>query len=397
MLLALLAAYLLIGVNQERKHSNRLLAFIMTIFGFQNLIFILLFTKWILSVPWLLRTLAPTTFLIAPASFIYIRSVLNDELKFGKLDWLFLVPSVLVLVNFIPYYLLPIRDKIDYLNSNFYGVSPSNDPARGIVPGMFYYIVRICWSAIFLVASFRLIRRFKERNPPLVILNNRVLLNWLFTFNSLLTGVWAATVLKIFIPALKNTQFPVADLLLGITILFICLQLFMRPSILYGVFRPLNTIAVQALVLPQHEHETIAEQISNPDDRVIQPATENLDQISGHEQLRYKYLIEHHFQTQRPFLNADYSLEDLVADIRVPRYILSAFINQEYGMGFREFLNRHRVDFFKSNLQKPSWANLTLEAMAEECGFNSRSTFINNFKKITGQTPSDFIRHQVGK
>ena len=60
--------------------------------------------------------------------------------------------------------------------------------------------------------------------------------------------------------------------------------------------------------------------------------------------------------------------------------------------GFREFLNRYRVDYFKENLEKPGWKNLTLEAIAAECGFNSRITFISNFKKITGTTPSEYIK-----
>lgn len=72
--------------------------------------------------------------------------------------------------------------------------------------------------------------------------------------------------------------------------------------------------------------------------------------------------------------------------------LLSAFINREYGIGFREFLNRYRVDYFKENLDNPDWKNLTLEAIAAEYGFNIRSTFIANFKKITGTTPSEYIK-----
>jgi AraC-like DNA-binding protein len=395
-LLALLAACLLLLVNKECKHANRLLAFVLIMFGFQNLILVLLFSKLIMNTPWLLRTFAPTTFLIAPAAFIYIRSILNDELKFRKYDWLFLIPAILVLINFIPYYLLPLREKIEYLNQHFYGKNPSNDPAKGFIPGTAYYIARVCWSGIFLFNGFRLIECFKKSSVPELVSKNKVLLKWLLIFNSLLTAVLVATLIKVFIPPLKNTHFTIADVILGASILFICLQLFIRPQILYGVFKPLTVTGSHHRVFADEGKLQVADVLTELSRSACNAQGFSPVNITPLEQLQYKNLIENYFQEKKPFLQTEYSLEQLVIDIQVPRYILSAFINQEYGMGFREYLNRYRVDFFKIHLGNPSWGNLTLEAIAEECGFNSRSTFINNFKRITGQTPSEFIKDQKG-
>jgi AraC-like DNA-binding protein len=108
-------------------------------------------------------------------------------------------------------------------------------------------------------------------------------------------------------------------------------------------------------------------------------------------------MVENFFRDMKPFLNPDYSLELLVRDIHIPRYILSAFINREYGMGFREFLNRYRVEYMIDNLNKPEWQQFTIEAIASESGFNSRITFFKNFKQITGQSPSEYIKNQTGK
>ena len=395
-LLALLAGFLLLIVNQERKHSNRLLAFILIFFAVQNLVFILLFTRLILEVPWLIRLAAPTTFLLAPAAYIYTRSVLNDELTFRKKDWLLLIPALLTLVNFIPFYILPAQEKINYLNENFYGQHQTLDAGRGMIPSQLYYIIRICWSAIFLILSFRMIFRFNVKNVPEVLSRNRIILRWLYVFNILLTSVLLATVFRFISPTINNSQLTPGDILLGGTILLICLHLFVRPQILYGLYQPVSRL------MEQNNYITIKE--DDPRELTITPSDEDEVATSNttifidpEQQLRYKYRVEQYFRERNSFLHPDFSLDQMVTETKIPRYLLSAFINREYGMGFREYLNRHRVTYFKKNLDRPEWANLTLEAIGKECGFNSRSSFIFNFKKIAGQTPSEYIHSASGK
>jgi AraC-like DNA-binding protein len=400
-LLALLAAFLLLWINYERKHSNRLLAFVLILFAMQNLVFVLLFSKLMLEVPWLLRVFGPSTFLIGPLTFVYIRSILNNELKFKKYDWLLLIPAILALINFIPYYLLPTDEKIAYLNNNFYNKTQSQDSGKGILPSTIYYVIRVCWSGILIFLGFRLLYLFKKRNTTELLAKNNILLKWLFTFNCLLAAILIVTILKIFIPTIKNTKLTVADILLAASILFICLQLFIRPQILYGIFQPLpkdhiiSTISPLTDVLKDQAYPpplvlAVNKAISSEE---ITALTDN-DQA---EQFRYKNLVETYFREKRPFLQSNYSLEQLVIDTHIPRYILSAFINREYGMGFREFLNRYRVEYLIAHLNKPEWQQFTLEAIATECGFSSRITFFKNFKQITGQTPSKYIREKHKK
>jgi AraC-like DNA-binding protein len=400
-LLAMLAGTVLLIVNQERKHSNRLLAFVLIFFAVQNLIFILLFTRLILEIPWLVRLAAPTTFLLAPAAYIYTRSVLHDELIFKKKDWLLLIPSILVLVNFIPYYILPAQEKINYLNEHFYGRHQTQDAGRGIIPSELYYVIRICWSAIFIVLSFRMIYRFREKNTTDLLSRNRILLSWLFVFNTLLTSVLLATVARVLIPTIKNTELTFGDIMLGGTILLICLYLFIRPQILYGLYRPLSAVMntgkvnfTTTIKNKSHYESSSLAAIIQPDEIELNSGSIHLD---PEQQLRFKILVEQYFNEKKPFLHTEYSLDNMVLETKIPRYLLSAFINREYGMGFREFLNRYRVSYFKENFSRPEWTNLTLEAIAKECGFNSRSGFIFNFKKISGQTPSEYISTVTGR
>lgn len=389
-LFALLAAIVLIFINKDQPHSNRLLATVLILFGIQNILLLMLFTGFMLKVPWLGRVFAPTTFLIAPAAYLYFRSVVQNEMKFKKWDFLLLIPSVLTVINYLPYYLLPLSEKIDLLQKTYYSQTPYPDPGFGYLPSNVFYGIRVLWSATWIFKAYQLLFRFKNTIPDKVLHTNTALLRWLFTFNHLLSAILLAVLLKIFIPTIKNSTIAPSDILLGITVLVICLQLFFKPNILYGVYFPLTL----KKDIPPEENRGIMPHpvIKREADPLPENGTIPQEYIDLETAFKYKELLETHFLTNKPYLNTEYSLDQLVRDLHIPRYTLSAFINREYGMGFREFINRYRVDYFKKNCIHPKWTQFTLEAMAAECGFASRITFIKNFKEIAQMTPSDYLK-----
>ena len=50
----------------------------------------------------------------------------------------------------------------------------------------------------------------------------------------------------------------------------------------------------------------------------------------------------------------------------------------------------YRVEEFKRKLENEGAINYTLFGYAQECGFSSKSSFHEVFKKQTGQTPSQY-------
>jgi len=55
-------------------------------------------------------------------------------------------------------------------------------------------------------------------------------------------------------------------------------------------------------------------------------------------------------------------------------------------------LSTYRVDAVKDMLSKNAQRNLSLLGIAYECGFNSKATFNRVFKKITGNSPTDYLK-----
>jgi AraC-like DNA-binding protein len=398
-LLAFLAAIILLFVNKELRHSNRILAFMLFFFSLLNLNGVVLYSQWMLKIPWFYKVSAPFSLLITPAAYLYVRSILQGELKFRKYDWLLLLPTVLFAIDLMPFYFMAIEEKkilvIGYLKNK----SLQAQFSEGVLPPYVFSFFRLSWLAVFIILNFRLIARFKKQATKQILIYNKELLRWLHLLNGLMISIIIVALVAAIIAPIKKTNLSLSDLGLGIIVMMICVQLFIRPKLLYGVFQPIFAIPVYESIASVNKEKTglVAFESSSSLADILLPGLEigkpvpELT-ISQSDSYRHKKTIESFFENQKPFLQTDYSLERLVADINIHRYALSAFINREYGMGFREFLNRYRVNYFKDNVDNHKWKNLTLEAIAEQCGFNSRSTFIKNFKEITGQTPSEYIK-----
>jgi AraC-like DNA-binding protein len=105
-----------------------------------------------------------------------------------------------------------------------------------------------------------------------------------------------------------------------------------------------------------------------------------------------RQVLENHLLVNTPYRKTGYTISDLSNEVSIPSYLLSAFINQEYGKNFNELINEYRVDFFLDLVKQPDAnSQYKLEALGKEAGFNTRASFIRAVKKKTGLTPSDFV------
>lgn len=88
------------------------------------------------------------------------------------------------------------------------------------------------------------------------------------------------------------------------------------------------------------------------------------------------------------FKNPDLKVNDLASSVKVPVHQLSQVLNDHAGKNFTQFVNEYRISE-ACKILSPS-NNLSLDAIAGEVGFNSKSTFFASFKKIKGMTPGEW-------
>ncbi len=94
--------------------------------------------------------------------------------------------------------------------------------------------------------------------------------------------------------------------------------------------------------------------------------------------------------TEKPFLNASFSLPGLAKRLAVSPHHLSQILNEKLGQSFFDYTAIYRIKEAQQLLVSPEHAHIKIEEIAEMVGYNSKSAFNTSFKKIVGQTPSQF-------
>ncbi|MCB0509780.1 MAG: helix-turn-helix domain-containing protein [Bacteroidetes bacterium] len=107
---------------------------------------------------------------------------------------------------------------------------------------------------------------------------------------------------------------------------------------------------------------------------------------------KYAKNLASYLEESKAFLNPDLSLRSLAEALAIHPNQLSWLLNNKLGKNFNEYINHFRIESFKSIAKDPKNAHLTIEGLAYESGFNSKTVFNTYFKKETGLTPSQFLK-----
>ena len=92
------------------------------------------------------------------------------------------------------------------------------------------------------------------------------------------------------------------------------------------------------------------------------------------------------------FREPDLTLTEWAGRLGTNRSVLSAAINQGFGMNFNDFVNARRAEAVIAGMREGRLQQVTLLALALECGFNSKSTFNRAFRKYTGLSPKEYLK-----
>jgi AraC-like DNA-binding protein len=93
----------------------------------------------------------------------------------------------------------------------------------------------------------------------------------------------------------------------------------------------------------------------------------------------------------RTFINPNLSLNDLAQKLKMQPHLLSKVINDGFNKNFFDFINGYRIEEFKKLTRDKRYKHHTFVSLAFEVGSNSKTAFNQSFKKMTGQTPREYL------
>jgi len=126
------------------------------------------------------------------------------------------------------------------------------------------------------------------------------------------------------------------------------------------------------------------------------PSSPNSVPIEGEAQrwLDLFTKIDYHVRSKELFLDPQLKVEALAKLLNTNSRYISRAINTGHGESFSHYINSLRIGRFKEFLVDERKLRMTLDALAQECGFHSRSSLNRFFRQVEGMTPSEYRESQ---
>lgn len=359
-IIAFFLGLLLLGKKNKNLADKVLFAWFLII-GLHLSMFYLFTNKIIFNYPYLLGFHIIFPLLHGPFLYIYT-GTLTNQLKLRK-NILHFLPAFLSILYFFDYFLLDNASKIGVFYNN----------GEGFQNKLFWYstIVKIS-GVIYVILSLFLLKKHQKNVVNQFSNTEKINLYWL---QSLIVGV---SIVWIFV-FIGNVDY----LYYSIVLFIILIGYFGINQV--GIF---NNSQIEVLD-SDLEIEKIDENFI-----AIKEKTKYKKSGLDKEKAEKMYaLLKVKMTEKQYYLNPDLTLVDLAQVLEIHPNHLSQIINTYEQMNFYDYINKMRIDKFISLIENPENKKFTILALAFDCGFNSKSTFNKQFKKVMNQTPTEYLQN----
>ncbi len=194
-----------------------------------------------------------------------------------------------------------------------------------------------------------------------------------------------------------------SQLMLGFYVLALLALTFLVLSPWLGLYiRELDFLYVIPMVVLTYlisyrsfQHLTLFQQIDPPNVALAESKNGRKYEksaLTAEKALQLKEQVKEHMQVKKPFLNNELTLRGLAQELAIPPYQLSQLLNEHFKKNFFDFINTYRVEEVIVFMAQEQDRKVSLLEAAFACGFNNKTSFIRYFKKLTGQTPSQYFK-----
>ena len=295
----------------------------------------------------------PLPLVHGPFLFAYTRALTNRPLRPTHFALHFL-PAIAVLLRLIPFFMLSTVEKETIFANRGAGYETFNT---------LRYTAIVVSGIVYVALSYLAIREHRKAIAQEFSNTDKINLAWLQYLMYWLVAIWMGVLLH------------------NDTVIFGTATLFILFIGYFGI-RQVGIFHATPVQEPEREQESGETEEKNKYQKsgLTPEAAERLHHELANLMARDKV-----------FRESELSLADLAARLNAPPNHLSQVINEREGKTFYDYINTLRVEEFKRLATSAESRKYTLLGLAQECGFNSKSSFNRHFKKVTGTSPSQFV------
>ncbi len=370
--IAFLLEFLLLGKKGKVK-ADKILAVWMFFIGLHLFLFYLQYSGLFVKYPVTAGVILPLPLVHGPFLYLYVSTLTNQSPEKEFIQYVHFVPPLLMYIYLIHFFILSPDEKIAIMKSG----------GEDYITFNRINLTLIILSGIgYVTVSQILLHRHRKNIRDQFSNIERINLNWL---QYIVIGIGFIWVVVIFAGLFYSDYFDMhkinSDLyIFSAVVLFVCFLGFfgLKQTNIFvsrGNWSPVSQEAQISLSSEKKEPGKYAKSgLKDPDADLLH------------------LKLEEYMKLEKPYLDSDLSLSKLGEYFGVHSNYLSQVINEKENKNFYDYVNGYRIDEFKRKLSDPRKRNFTILALAFECGFNSKSAFNNCFKKLTSQTPSEFMK-----
>jgi AraC-like DNA-binding protein len=311
----------------------------------------------------------PFQFAIPPLIYLLVLSI-DPDVVLRKWEFHF-IPFIAYTLFFIPFYLAPYEYKfeiyyyvhhmVEWKTTGHYEMLHTLGNIRRFQMFIWYFQM-----IIYLVLSFQKLSHFYQ-NPKSGL--SQFEIKWWFAFSVIISVLIVVTLVVKMTYVRDFGDHIIATFLTGIIYCSTLTEL-LRPTAMH-------------LAIP--EIEELPEEFPKS-------ATSGIKEEKKTE-IQQKLLAL--MEAKKLYTDSLISVGKLSKLIGEPSYIISQVINEKMEASFYDWIAQYRVEEAKRLMADSKTGQYTVEQIAEEVGYNSKSAFNKAFKKFTGQTPSEFRTNSI--
>ena len=328
-------------------------------------------------------------FLMGPVIFFYVQRLLNPSFKFGKKEWLHLLPGVVYIIYSI---IMVVVDKL--ILKKYYFLADGRDrdfdawyQYCGFASMLFYFLISMRYYGLYKklmlqVISYADMVLFKwVRNFLFAFLSMQILQITFFILSKInpffgeYIGTWwyffIFSIIFYYIAITGYSNSIQTKVPFKLNFLHYKPTLLLRESSIINSTEENNFFREAQLIKIEEEQEEIKE-----------------DSFLLNE---WKPKIEILLTRDKIYEDPELSLTHMAKLLKTNPSIISKVVNQGFKMNFNDLINFYRVEAVKEKLIAGEQKLQTLLGIAFDCGFNSKATFNRAFKKFAKVTPKEWL------